>query len=521
MTSQSPTPCVLLVEDDRSTQVLYAQALERAGVQVITAATVSEALHVSERVRPDVVITDLTLHDESGIDLLHRLEGATEDIPVIIVTADERAESMRSALQGRAFDYITKPVVTTELVDITRKALALADERRRQSEQLSKEFLAKRELLATSGQRAALLSLLFNRAAEGILVLDRAGVIVDASDSFLNLVDRAPHLIVGANIDQLFAPHPSEGPIGTKIRQMLERPDERDAWSGALILHHRIGEQLWCNVRVFRCEMPSLDGSGDAPYAVALVFHDTHRAEVSRQLQQAERLATIGLMAGSAAHEIKNDLGPLIGYISLLGSDGDKDPMVGLLHDSTRRIHEHVEQILEPLRPRIRSRGAVSLRRAVDDVLLALRRAGKLRRLDLEIEMDEEGDIFVLADRDEIHQIVMNLLTNAVDGLEDGGGGHRGSVTIYLEQGDRHAAISFEDDGRGIAQDKVERVFEPFFTTKGDLGTGLGLPVVRDIVQALAGTITLQSDEGLGTTVTVKLPRFLGDVESSASSDGQ
>ena len=92
-------------------------------------------------------------------------------------------------------------------------------------------------------------------------------------------------------------------------------------------------------------------------------------------------------------------------------------------------------------------------------------------------------------------------------------------MTIYLEQSDSHAAISFEDDGRGIASDKVERVFEPFFTTKGDLGTGLGLPVVRDIVQALAGTISLQSDEGLGTTVTVKLPRFLGDVESSASSE--
>ena len=108
----------------------------------------------------------------------------------------------------------------------------------------------------------------------------------------------------------------------------------------------------------------------------------------------------------------------------------------------------------------------------------------------------------------------MNLLINAIDGLPDGSGGHRGRVNIELEQDARTVTIRVRDDGRGISAADAERVFEPFFTTKGDLGTGLGLPVVRDIVRSLSGTITMESVVGEGTTVTMVLPRFLGEGNS-------
>ena len=181
--------------------------------------------------------------------------------------------------------------------------------------------------------------------------------------------------------------------------------------------------------------------------------------------------------------------------------------MSALLHDSTRRIREHVDQILAPLRPRVRTRGAVLLQKTVDDVLIALRRAGKVRRLNLTVTAVTEN-ITVFGDKDEIHQIVMNLLTNALDALFDGGGGHRGSVEITFRETGDQVLFVVRDDGRGIAEDKIERVFEPFYTTKGSLGTGLGLPVVRDIARTLGGEVKLESALGTGTTVTVTLPRF-------------
>ena len=117
-------------------------------------------------------------------------------------------------------------------------------------------------------------------------------------------------------------------------------------------------------------------------------------------------------------------------------------------------------------------------------------------------------NITVFGDKDEIHQIVMNLLTNALDALFDGGGGHRGSVEITFRETGDQVLFVVRDDGRGIAEDKIERVFEPFYTTKGSLGTGLGLPVVRDIARTLGGEVKLESALGTGTTVTVTLPRF-------------
>ncbi len=504
---------VIIVEDDDSTRLLYAHALEGDGYKIYPVDTIKLALEILKKKRLDVVITDLGLVGESGFDLLREREGKLSSIPVVVVTADDRVESVQSALRERAFDYLTKPVPTAALVESTRRAtresLALLAAQERED----KAFAAQRKAAAQSSQRAALLSLLFNRAAEGIVVLDHEGIVVDASDSFLELLDMTPRLVIGQPVDQFFQAHPTEGRLSSKINELLTEESDEDQWNGSMVLTERTGPRHLCDVRVFRGQMPAADVTTEEAYAVALVHHDPKREALSSQLQQAERLATVGILAGSAAHEIKNDLGPLIGYLSIRNNSGEEDPMEALLHDSTRRIREHVDQILAPLRPRIRSRGAVLVQKSVDEVLVALRRAGKVRRLELTINAANDN-VTVFGDKDEIYQIVMNLLTNALDALFDGGGGHRGSIEIsFHEDGDR-VFIVVKDDGRGIPPDKVERVFEPFYTTKGSLGTGLGLPVVRDIARSLGGEIMLSSTVNEGTTVTVTLPKFRSTLES-------
>jgi signal transduction histidine kinase len=239
---------------------------------------------------------------------------------------------------------------------------------------------------------------------------------------------------------------------------------------------------------------------------VGFVHHDRTREELSAQLQQAERLASVGLLAGSAAHEIKNDLGPLLGCLSLMDDRGDD--MIPLMQESARRIHAHVEQILAPLRPRVRTRGAVVVRGTIDGILEVLRRAGRLRRIT--IDLVEDADVIVFADRDELYQVASNLLVNAIDSLGDRDGGERGRIQIRLAIDQEFGLLEVADDGAGIPENMRRRVFEPFFTTKGQAGTGLGLPVVHDIVRGLQGHITLRSVEGVGTTVSVRLPLFRG-----------
>ena len=505
---------VIIVEDDESTRLLYAHTLEGDGYEVYPVDNIKLALEILEKKRIDVIITDLGLVGESGFDLLRGLEGNLSSIPVVVVTADDRVESVQSALRERAFDYLTKPIATADLVEATKRATTeslglLAAQQREDA-----AFAAQREAASRSGQRAALLALLFNRAAEGIVVLDHEGRVVDASDSFLELLDMAPRLVIGQPVDNFFQAHPTEGMLSRKVGELLTGEGAEDQWNGSMVLSERTGPRHLCDVRIFRCQMPATDVPTEQAYAVALVHHDPRREALSLQLQQAERLATVGILAGSAAHEIKNDLGPLIGYLSLHYKSEDDDPMAALLHDSARRIREHVDQILAPLRPRIRSRGAVLLQKSVDEVLVALRRAGKVRRLELTIKASADN-ITVFGDKDEIYQIVMNLLTNALDALFDGGGGHRGAIEVsFHEDGDRVLLI-VKDDGRGISQENVDRVFDPFYTTKGSLGTGLGLPVVRDIARSLGGEIMLSSVVDKGTTVTVALPKFRGTLESA------
>ena len=508
---RTPGGFVLVVEDDDLVASALAASLRREHYQVVTASNVDEALLVFEANPVDVVVTDLLMPGGTGIDLLRVLDQRDPTVPVIIVTADTSVDSAAEAVREHAFDYLTKPISRDQLTATVGRAIAMRRERqikRHEEQQLKEEH---RQLAIRHQRTAMLLSVLYDRAVEGILVLDHDGRLVDASDSFVGMVGKPLYELIDADVDALFEPHPIEGDMLARVRKLVCAPLRQGNWRGEVVVRAARGRRLPARMSLSVCEAPPMEEEADDDrYVIALLYHDTAHEELSQHLQQADRLATIGLLAGSAAHEIKNELGPLLGYLTMIERN-DKNPvetgMIRIMRESVRRVHEHVEQILEPLRPRVRARGPVLLRESIDAILVLLRRAGKLRRMTVEVETGEE-DVVVDADKDEIHQIALNLITNAIDALGDGDGGDRGSIWIRLGTRDEHAMLRIEDTGSGIAADVRGRVFEPFFTTKGSGGTGLGLPVVHDIVRSLRGSLTLDDRPGGGTAVTVMLPCY-------------
>lgn len=503
---------VLLVEDDPLVVHALALSLRKGGYEVTVAGDYDQALDRFDSDREfDVVVTDLLMPGGTGLDLLKHIETRDPDLPVVIVTADQSVQAAAEAVREHAFDYLTKPVSRARLLETVRRAIThrqTTTVEKHAQERLQEEH---RQLAIRHQRTAMLLSVLYNRAVEGILVLDEDGRLVDASESFVALVGEPLYELLDIDIRELFEPHPTEGDIQDRVVALAEGPGSSGHWRGEVTVHAGRGRHLPAKMSLSVCETPAVDGEERTRYVIALLYYETAYEQLSRQLQQADRLATIGLLAGSAAHEIKNELGPLLGYLTMI-EKGKADPvgsgMIGIMRESVRRVHEHVEQILEPLRPRVRTRGAVVLSDSIDGILALLRRAGKLRRIKLSVEQRSDDDVIVHADKDEVHQIALNLITNAIDALGDGDGGERGSIGISTWYEHDWGVLEVRDDGAGIAQELRARVFEPFFTTKGSGGTGLGLPVVNDIVRSLRGRVTLEQNGERGTVVTVWVPRY-------------
>ncbi len=502
---------VLLVEDDDLVAHALKRSLQREGYEVHHAANVDEALPAFDANPIDVVVTDLLMPGGTGLDLLKKIEHRDPQVPVIIITADHSVQAAAEAVREHAFDYLTKPVSRTRLSETV--ARAVASRRETQIQQHEQERLREehRQLEIRHQRTAMLLSVLFNRAVEGILVLDAEGRLVDASDSFVALVGKPLYELLDIDIRDLFEPHPTEGNVQDRVVQLVQEPLSQGHWRGEVTVRAARSRYLPARMSLSVCERPGGDEEDtQTRYVIALLYHEAAHEELSRRLQAADRLATMGLLAGSAAHEIKNELGPLVGYLSMIqqgGSDPVESGMIRIMRDSVRRVHEHVEQILAPLRPRVRTRGAVVLRDSVDNILALLKRAGRLRRITLERE-ESEDDVVVHADKDEVHQIALNLISNAIDALGDGGGADKGRIQISLLNRGEFGVLQVTDTGSGIDEGLRARVFEPFFTTKGSAGTGLGLPVVHDIVRLLRGKVTLDCPEDGGTVVSVSLPRY-------------
>ena len=225
-----------------------------------------------------------------------------------------------------------------------------------------------------------------------------------------------------------------------------------------------------------------------------------------RELAQSQRMALAGQMAASVAHQVGTPLNVISGYVQLLRA---KQPDASPDAERLRTVQEQIARvtgIVQSLLDQTR-RPALELRPlAPGDVVVGLadlvRPSLVGRGVDLGFEV-EPGLPAVDVDRVQLEQALLNLVTNAVDAMPDGG-----RLTLGARREDDGVALVVTDSGAGIQGDDLMRVFEPLFTTKPlGKGTGLGLPILREIVEAQGGTVRLESRPGEGTTAIVHLPR--------------
>jgi PAS domain S-box-containing protein len=233
----------------------------------------------------------------------------------------------------------------------------------------------------------------------------------------------------------------------------------------------------------------------------------------TRQLMRAERLATIGQLAAGFAHDLGNVLAPLGMYAALLLANRDQlsEEDVGYVEqikEIANRVSKILRQLIDFSREDSGVRETISVREVIDETLSMLDYVLTGRNITLERAYQSEI-AYVWADPSLLEQVFINLIVNAADAMPGGG---KLTVTTRLSQGasptdQRYLEIVFADTGSGIASQDLDWIFEPFYTTKErGKGTGLGLFVSYGIVEKHGGTIDVESELGVGTSFTVRLP---------------
>lgn len=299
------------------------------------------------------------------------------------------------------------------------------------------------------------------------------------------------------------------GVIGTPVADVLQLPagltqDLRTGTSGPedLELEYQTGSGDRIELRV---RMAPLKTPGGRPGGL-LVFDDVTRArQMERESRLKQRLAAVGEMAAGIAHEIRNPLASMSGSIQILRQDvplnDEQERLMDIVLRESARLNETIESFLSYARPQRFSTQRLDLRRVVNDAALLLRHGAEACDRHTFDVVAPSQPVWYEADENQIRQIVWNLATNALHAMPDGG---RLSLAVASDAAGE-TTLSVADQGVGIPSQELDEVLQPFHGSFKS-GSGLGLAIVHRIVSDHDGEILIASKEGVGTTVSVRLP---------------
>lgn len=328
-----------------------------------------------------------------------------------------------------------------------------------------------------------------------------SGVIaVDDQDRVI-VFNQEAERITGLNKENVLN-HPYENVIPQKLQKLLkELFQNRTEFRDMEIEMSKNG-----TVVPIRVSGSCFYSPGGSLLGCQLIFSDISQLRIlQRQLERNERLASLGILAAGIAHEIRNPLVALKTFSQLLPEkfyDQEfRSNYARVVIPEIERIDKLVDQLLVFAKPAPAKKEKINLVSVVESTLMLIETQKKFSNISF-IKEYSDDTIEVMADPEKIKQALLNILLNSADALEDK---ENGFIKLRLENGKDNVFIRIQDNGCGISEENLKKIFEPLFTTKPD-GTGLGLPIVNEIIAQHNGSINIESKQGAGTTVTVILP---------------
>ncbi len=490
---------VLVVDDDADFAESLVDLLSHAGHDCAAAAGPQEATDLARSFRPQVALLDVRLGNSNGVDLVPRLKERHEETVCIMMTAFSEVESAARAVRLGADDYLQKPVAPEMLLERVRDALDhydLALERRIAAEKLS--------------ARERYLRAVLDNIVDGVITFDLEGRIESVNPMARRILSL-----------------PTAEPVTTEIQGLLASagavPFEWRADDGSLLRPRELemvsprGTRYVLSLSVSEVEDHS------PPTLIAVVQDITQRKEMERELRAAKSIAESASRAKSEflahmSHELRTPLNAILGFSQLMERE-IKGPLGAPEYQAyVRDIHESGDHLLslindildvsklEAGRYELKEE-AVDVAEVIERALMLVRARAEEAKIDLRAELSA-GSTILTADRRMILQILANLLSNAVKfALPEAHVLVQTSIDAsgwYL--------IEVSDTGPGMSEDEIKVALTPFgrasnLNSLPKEGTGLGLPLAQSFARLHGGDLSIESEVGRGTTVSVRLPR--------------
>jgi two-component system cell cycle sensor histidine kinase/response regulator CckA len=518
VTAGNPGGRIVVVDANIETRD-YVARLFGDGWRVEAVADGPQALDAVRREPPDLVLADVLLSGSEGVPLLAalRADPRTRSVPVILLSARPGEEARLQALEAGADDYLAKPFAARELMARVEGILTLnrvrgeAQAALRASEERYRAFI---ELTSDAVWRVEMeqpvaISLPADTQIEQFY---RHAYLAECNDAMAHMYG------YGAAADL----------VGARLGDLLPQSDPANL--------EYLRAFVATGYRLTEAESNEVDRDGRPRYFVNNLFgivqdgrlvrawgsqrDVTDRRLTLERLQQAQRMESVGKLAGGIAHEVNNMMSVVLGCSEFLLTRADLPPAVRadveLMQEAAERSAAITAQLLAFSRRQVLQPVPLDLNTVIRDLEPVLRRTLGDTSV-LELRLAPLGA--VLADRGRLQQVLLNLVLNARDAMPRGGRVVVETSPVELGEGEaalhpevRHRARPFarlavSDTGHGMDRETASHVFEPFFTTKEvGKGTGLGLSTVYGIVKQSDGYVWVESEPGRGTTIRVYLP---------------
>ncbi len=484
---------VLVVDDEPNGLQLLQNVLASEGYNIISAEHGAQALVLAYNYRPDVIVLDVMMPDIDGFEVCRRLraDDTLRHVPILLLTALDDRESKLRGLEAGADDFLSKPFDSVELRTrirtITRlnRFRTLFDERARFETAVA-------------------------YSPDGIVLADDSGRVTLVNAAFQQLLSSVSSENAGLSVFDFFAPAETR-----LLREQLAKLDQVGRRIGPVQteLQHARQPDTWIEITVGR--LPGTNGPGMLAFNIRDI---TEKRHLEAQLLRSQRIELLGQLAGGIVHDVNNILTAISGNAMLIdGSEPERVPIyLENIQKSVQRGGSLLRQIL------MFARGS-DAELAPTSTALLVHETGQIvsevLSKQIKVAIEVPADLpDIMADSNQLHQVLMNFCVNARDAMPDGGKLFIATARKKLTHEQARAisadgragdfvTLSVRDTGTGMPPKVRERLFDPFFTTKpADRGTGLGLATVLRLVRRHEGFISVETAVGKGTCFTCYFP---------------